>query len=63
MTGTEFADRLKTSAIKELQGWKLDISRSLLANDDAISTVVNALHFNEKKSPQVHLRYGSAQVQ
>ena len=48
MTGTEFADKLKTSAIKELQGWKLDISRSLLANDDAISTVVNALHFNEK---------------
>lgn len=48
MTGTEFADKLKASATKELQGWEIDISRSLLANKNAISTVVNALHLNEK---------------
>jgi len=48
MTGTEFANKLKASAIKELQGWKLDISRCLLGNNDAISTVVDALHLNAK---------------
>ena len=59
MTGTEFANKLKTSATKELQGWKLDISRSLLANKDAISTVVDALHLNEK-NPRKSISYMDA---
>ena len=59
MTGTEFANKLKASAIKELQGWKLDISRSLLANNDAISTVVNALHLNAK-NPRKSISYMDA---
>ena len=59
MTGTEFANKLKASAIKELQGWKLDIRRSLLANNDAISTVVNALHLNDK-NPRKSISYMDA---
>lgn len=59
MTGTEFADKLKASATKELQGWEIDISRSLLANKDAISTVLNALHLNEK-NPRKSISYMDA---
>ena len=59
MTGTEFANKLKTSAIKELQGWDIDICRSLLANKDAISTVVNALQLSEK-NPRKSISYMDA---
>lgn len=48
MKGTEFADKLKTCAIKELRRWDVERLRSLLANDDALSTVANALQYSVK---------------